>query len=122
MGVSKELYLKSLRRTIALAISCIVIGFCVQLAAVFSPAWLTADDSKEKTSWTLKEGIWLARFCRLQTNECFTGKREAILEKIGAKGSLSRMYSKPFNFSLSYVIGFSSFVRIILSFVSFKNY
>lgn len=92
MGRSEEKFLRSLRRWVAASAILEFIGLCIQLVAVFGPAWFYTTDGHSRSRWRLQEGIWLARFCRAD-DTCITGRRENVFEKIGVDESLSRKYA-----------------------------
>lgn len=89
MGRSRERFFRNLRCTVAIATTCIFLGFCLQFIATVGPAWFIIVDNTKDPDWQVQEGIWLARFCDMKTTECFIGERLSVLNKIGANGSLT---------------------------------
>ncbi|WAQ96445.1 hypothetical protein MAR_029135 [Mya arenaria] len=59
----------------------IFLGLCLALAGFCGPAWFrTSYPPGPEPTWTLEEGIWLARFCRHITGECIFTVREPLDE------------------------------------------
>ncbi|XP_052819101.1 uncharacterized protein LOC128244967 [Mya arenaria] len=68
----------------------IFLGLCLALAGFCGPAWFrTSYPPGPEPTWTLEEGIWLARFCRHITGECIFTVRERVFSEIGIVRSFS---------------------------------
>ncbi|WAQ96444.1 hypothetical protein MAR_029134, partial [Mya arenaria] len=68
----------------------LILGLCLALGGVCGPAWFrTSHPPGPDPTWTLEEGIWLARFCRHKTGECIFTVRERVFSEIGIARSLS---------------------------------
>ena len=90
MGGSSETFRSFFQRSVALSCVLVFLGLCLQMVALFSPAWCTIGGDERNPSWRIQEGIWMAKFCRMKTGECILGERGAVLKEIGLEESLSR--------------------------------